>query len=109
MVEIKLVLLFIFCIVSSAVFLICVIRSKVNPCGNPPCLIVPVTADMENIEIIVREVILKAAVNYKAVRFILLDYGADKEQFFIFDKAVNGMVDYCIVKSERLAIFNEKL
>lgn len=101
MADTLLLILLIFCIVVAVIFLLPVIFEKDIPESSKKCIVIPIDKDTENIELIARDIALKAAQYYDNITIILLDFGASKEQLIIFDKIIDGSAEYKVISAKK--------
>lgn len=99
--DIKLAILLILCIIAAVIFLLPVILGKDDVQSEKKYIVIPIDADTENIELITREIVLKAIEYYDNAGIILLDMGATEEQLIIFDKIVGDAAEYKIISAKK--------
>jgi ATP-dependent helicase/DNAse subunit B len=93
----RVIFLLMFCIFTAVIFLWSVICEKNENVGTEKYVIIPVARDTENIELIAREIVLKAAEYYNNAKIIVYDMGASEEQLLIFRMAVGNTVPYEVI------------
>ncbi len=100
MLEIYLIILF---VVSFLVILVNWIIVANSCCtGKSACiLILPVTNETEDIELIVRKTVYKVAESYPEITVALINYNADNEKILIFKKLMENFCKYTIINSEK--------
>lgn len=100
MLEIQLMMLFIISLAVIIINGIVIIRNYHTPKKNY-ILIVPLSKDSEDIELIVRKVIYKLANEYPEAIVVLVNFNADEEKIQIFKKLMKHSCKYIIVNCEK--------
>lgn len=100
MLEIRLITLFIISatvILFNGLILIKSCRTYKSNCK----LIIPVTNETEDIELIVRTLVYKLADEYPEATVLLINFNADSEKIRIFEKLMERSCKYTIVNYEK--------
>lgn len=100
MLEIRLIALFtisVAVILINGVILIKSCRTNKNSCK----LIIPITNETEDIELIVRTLVYKLADKFPEAIVILINFNADSEKIRIFEKLMERSCQYTIINYEK--------
>ena len=100
MLEIRLIALF---AISAAVILIngIILIKTCHTRKNNFFLILPVTNETEDIELVVRKLVYKVADEYPEVTVLLINFNADEEKIRIFEKLMEHSCGYTIINYEK--------
>ncbi|MBQ5319409.1 MAG: hypothetical protein J6K17_09965 [Oscillospiraceae bacterium] len=100
MLEIRLIALF---AISVAVILIngVIIIKSCHTYKSSCKLLVPVTNETEDIELIVRTLVYKLADEYPEATVLLINFNADSEKIRIFEKLMEHSCNYTIINCEK--------
>ncbi len=99
MLEIRLLSLLIICVATLVIGGIIAVRSYKN-CGKC-CIVIPVTADSENIELVLRETALKFVRAYPETEVLLINFSADPEKILICERLLGNSCKYSVINSEK--------
>lgn len=100
MLEIRLIILF---AVSFAVILIngVILIKSCSTRKNNCVLLIPVTKETEDIELVVRTLVYKLADEYPKATVVLVNFNADDEKIQIFRKLMEHSCNYTIINYEK--------
>lgn len=100
MLEIRLIALF---VVSAAVILVngIILIKSCHTQKNKCTLIIPITNETDDIELIVRTLVYKLADECHDAAVILVNINADSEKIKIFEKLMEHSCNYTIIKQEK--------
>lgn len=97
MLEIKLLTIFVLCILFLAAVGVIAVKSAEKSAGSPKIIIMlPVNANTQDVEFVVRNYIYKTAEQYPETAVILCNYGAEEETVRIFEKLMDGVGKYYV-------------
>lgn len=101
MLEIKLLAIFVLCILFLAIGCVIAVKSAGKAAESPKIVIMlPVNANTQDVEFIVRNYIYKAAEQYPETAVILCNYGAGEETVRIFEKLMKNFCKYYVADGE---------
>lgn len=101
MLEIKLLVIFVLCILFLAVSGIIAVKCAGKATGSPKIIIMlPVNSGTQDVEFVVRNYIYKAAEQYPEAAVILCNYGAEEETVRIFEKLMRDFCKYYVANAE---------
>lgn len=86
------------CIGATVLFILGVISERAQKNITLHLMILPVSKETQNIELIARNILTQAE-EYSGETFVVIyDKGASEEQLLIFDKIAGESLDYVVVK-----------
>lgn len=101
MLEIRLLLIFFACaaliLINGAIG---VKLAKIASCGGKITVLIPITADTADVELIIRSCVYKLAEQSSGIEVIFCNFGADKETLLILERLMQKSCKYSIVSSE---------
>lgn len=86
------------CIGATVLFILGVIAERSQKRPTLHLLILPISKETQNIELIARNILTKAEEYSEETLVIIYDKGASEEQLLIFDKIAGKSLDYVVVK-----------
>lgn len=86
------------CIGATVLFILGVIAERSQKRPTLHLLILPISKETQNIELIARNILIKAEEYSEETLVIIYDKGASEEQLLIFDKIAGKSLDYVVVK-----------
>ena len=86
------------CIGATVLFILGVISERSQKSVTLHLMILPISKETQNIELIARNILIKAEEYSEETFVIIYDKGASDEQLLIFDKIEGDSLDYVVVK-----------
>lgn len=86
------------CIGATVLFILGVIAERSQKRPTLHLLILPISKETQNIELIARNILTKAEEYSEETLVLIYDKGASDEQLLIFDKIAGKSLDYVVVK-----------
>lgn len=99
MLEIKLTVLFLVCLTAALIFLLIIIKDDyIDSSDRKSYFILPIAANTDNIEIIIRNVVFKAFEYYDDPYVVFVDYGASDDVKEIINVLMRNFENYTVIK-----------
>ena len=98
--KIQLLYVLLLCTVTAAVFILGIIFERSQSGSSVHLIILPIGKETQNIELVAREILVRAEESTEKTVVMIYDMGASAEQLLIFEKIVGDRLEYVVVKEE---------